>query len=159
MSYLPRFHLSPAADRPGASGPSAPPLMLCLDMRVHSPDESEGKAIGSSRGITPDESKGAGNSHGNSHGDTVDESEGEAGSTCGITLESEGTGSTRGNTPDPATSRSKGSFNWDWEKGGFSLEWASIAKFQMWRETEELVCSIEFMTCSTRTGQGILWSQ
>ena len=70
--------------------------------------------------------------------------------------------SSYGNIPDnaesPATSRSQGSFNYDWERGGFSLEWASLAEFDTWRRTEEHASSIEFVASTTRTN-GIHWSQ
>lgn len=58
---------------------------------------------------------------------------------------------------DPATSTSKGSFNWDQEKGGFSHEWASLAEFDTWRWEEERVFSIEFIA-STTWPSGALWS-
>ena len=48
----------------------------------------------------------------------------------------EDTESPCGNTPDdaksPATSTSKGSFNWNWEKGEFNIEWANLATFETW---------------------------
>jgi len=47
-TFLPSFHFSPATHGPGASRPSAPPLMLCLDIRVHTPEDESG--TGSSRG-------------------------------------------------------------------------------------------------------------
>ena len=133
------------------TGPTAPPLILCLDWRIHAPDPL-------------DESEGSWSSHGSSHGNTVDESEGGGtGSSCASpTDESESTGSSCANSPDNAeslaTSRRKGSFNWDQERGGFSLEWTNLADFEMWRETEERACSIEFIASSSRTG-GIHWTQ
>jgi len=57
----------------------------------------------------------------------------------------------------PATSRSQGSFNYDWERGRFSLEWASLAKFDTWRWTEEHASSIELVASTTRTDR-IHWS-
>ena len=107
MSLLPTFRVSPSLPGPGhavATGPTAPPLMLCLDFSV------------SSYGNIPD------------------------------------------NTESPATSRSQGSFNYDQEWGRFSLEWASLAKFDMWRRTEEHASSIEFIASTTQTN-GIHWSQ
>ena len=70
-------------------------------------------------------------------------------------------GGSRGNIPsaeDLASSRSKGSFNWDREQGGFSREWANFAEFETWRRVEELASSIEFIV-STSRNDGILWSQ
>ena len=70
--------------------------------------------------------------------------------------------SSHGNIPDnaksPATSRSQGSFNYDWEWGGFSLEWASLAEFDTWRQTEEHASSIELVASTTRTDR-IHWSR
>jgi hypothetical protein len=69
---------------------------------------------------------------------------------------SEGTESSRANSPDSAeslaTSRSKGSFNWDQEKGSFNLEWASLAEFQIWCQMEARASSIELNASSSRTG-------
>ena len=74
--------------------------------------------------------------------------------------ESEGRGS-RANTPDnaesPATLTSNGSFNWDWEHS-YSLEWADLAKFKLWRQMEECLSSIEFIVLTTRTKSNALWS-
>ena len=68
----------------------------------------------------------------------------------------EGTKSSHGNTPDdaksPATLTSKGSFNWDWEKGEFNLEWDNLAAFETWRWEEEQMYSIEFVASTTRPG-------
>ena len=194
MSFLPHFRFPSVSRAPAvATGPSAPPLMLCLDLRVHGPpkpegtrsrvhaavgsegeasrgnmpdesegswssrvdaaDEPEGEGTSSSRGNTPDESEDAWSSH----VDTAEESEGEDSGS-----ESEGAWNSHANSADkaesPATSRKKGSFNWDREKGGFSLEWANYAEFEKWRQTEELACSIEFSASSSRAG-GIDWSR
>ena len=46
----------------------------------------------------------------------------------------------------PLTSTKKGSFNYDWEKGNFPMRWANIAKFDAWRQMEEVTYSIEFIT-------------
>jgi len=58
-----------------------------------------------------------------------------------------------GNIPDnaksPATSRRVGSFNWDWEHGRFSHEWASLAKFETWRRVEERASSVELVASTT----------
>jgi len=66
--------------------------------------------------------------------------------------EFEGAGSSRGHTPDnaesPATLRSKGSFNWDREKGRFDLEWANLAEFETWRQ-EEHIYSIELFASTS----------
>ena len=75
---------------------------------------------------------------------------------------SERTGSPCGDSPDnadsPETSTRKGSFHWDQEKGGFTLEWVNDAAFEMWRREEERIYSIEFISSTRRTG-GTLWSQ
>ena len=57
-----------------------------------------------------------------------------------------------------ASSRSKGSFNWDWEHSRFSLEWANYAEFEMWRQVKEPASSIEFIVLTSQN-DGILWSQ
>ena len=120
MLHLLHFHLSPALyEHVVAPGLTTPPLILCLDLCMHTPEESKGSG-----------SKGSGNS-------------------CGTTS---------GNTEDPATSRKKGSFNWDQEKGRFSLKWANSAEFEKWHQMEEHVCCIEFIASSCWTG-GVLWSQ
>ena len=107
MSLLPTFHVSPSWPGPGhvvATGPAAPPLMLCLDFSA------------SSHGNIPDNAK------------------------------------------SPATLRSQGSFNYNRERGGFSLEWASLAKFDTWRRTEEHASSIELVASTTQTDR-IHWSR
>ena len=141
-----------------ATGPSAPPLMLCLDLRVHTPDESEGHT---SRGSPPvnatDESEGSGNLCVNAEESEISES--DEGSTPD---ESEGACSSRADFPDnavsAATSRSRGSFTWDREKGGFNLEWDNYAEFEKWHETEQHAWSIELVSSSTRPG-GKLYSR
>ena len=160
MSFLPHFRFASVSRAPVvASGPSAPPLMLCLDLGVRTPGESE--RTGGSRASAADESEGEDTS--SSRGGPPDESEGEdSWNSCGSSAdESEDEGACA-NSPDDAVSlansRSKGSFNWDREKGGFSLEWTSMAEFQTWRETEERACSIEFTRSSTRAG-GKHWSR
>ena len=135
MSFLSQFRL-PSTSRKSTvvTGLSAPPTMLCLDLCVPNPDESEGigspSAAGSPSNMDDPESK--------------------------------GTRSSRANTPDnaksPATSKWAGSFNWDQAEGGYTLEWADLAKFELWHQTEECLGCIEFIASSTRTG-GILWSQ
>lgn len=63
-------------------------------------------------------------------------------------------GSPYGNAPDNAeclaTLRNRGSFNWDRETGGFTLEWANFADFEMWRREEERIYSIELIKSTTR---------
>ena len=118
MSCLPPYRLSSALRKHAlATGPSAPPLTLCLDFQVNTTDGRE------------------------------PEPEPE---------DVEGTDSLRGNTPDdaesPETSTSKGSFNWDREKGEFNLEWANLAAFETWRREEEQMYSIEFVASTTRAG-------
>ena len=128
-----------------ATGPSAP-LTLCLDFRAHIPDESEG--TGSSRGNEE-----------NSRGDTSEESDTADTDTDGDMSESDESDTDESDTdhvPDNAeshaTSRKKGSFNWDREKGGFTLEWANLAEFDMWRRMEESTCSIQFIASHSRKG-------
>ena len=125
-----------------APGPTAPPIALCLDLRARTPDPSEGESAGSSRADSSDESEGEG--AGSSGASTSDESESESES------EDEGEG-TPDNAGSLATSRKRGSFNWDREHG-FSLEWANLAEFEMWRQVEERTSSIELIRSSTRTG-------
>jgi len=66
----------------------------------------------------------------------------------------EDTESSRGNTLDdaknPATLTRQGSFNWDWEKGKFNIEWANLAAFEMWRQEEEQMYSIKFVASTSR---------
>ena len=137
MSLLPRFRL-PLASREhvAATGPGAP-LTLCLDFRARIPDESEGS--GSLYGDTSDFSDG----NESSCGDMSEESESES--------ESE-SDDLPDNAESPATSRKKGSFNWDQEKGGFTLEWANLAEFDMWRRIEESTCLIQFIASTSRKG-------
>jgi hypothetical protein len=106
------------------TGPSAPPLMLCLDSRVAHVEPE------------PVDMEGGGESSRGSSSDTSDNAD----------------------SPDPETSRSKGSFNWDREKGGFNIEWANLAEFDMWRREEERIYSIELVGSTSRTG-GKLWSR
>ena len=136
---------------------------------------------------TPDESEDIGSLHGNTHNSgsqgtgslhaNLDNSKSQSGrvnmddsefqgtaSLCVNTddskSESEGRGSCA-NTPDnaesPATSTSNGSFNWDWEHS-YSLEWADLAKFKLWHQTEERLSSIEFIALTTWTKSNALWS-
>jgi hypothetical protein len=57
----------------------------------------------------------------------------------------------------PATSKRKGSFNWDRENG-WTNQWASVAEFEAWLKEEQLAKSIEFVLSSTRTGNW-LWAK
>jgi len=66
-------------------------------------------------------------------------------------------GNAPGNAECPATLRRQGSFNWDWENG-YILKWANLAKFELWRQEEEHIYSIELIASSTKA-QGHLWSQ
>jgi hypothetical protein len=53
----------------------------------------------------------------------------------------------------PATSRRKGSFNYDRRgKGGYMMEWSNIDEFDAWRRSEELANSIELIASSTVHG-------
>ena len=135
MSVLPTFRFSPVSrEHVGACGPSAPPLELCLDLRGNSrgnvPDNADVRACGPS--APPLEL--CLDLRGSPHGDSPD------------------------NAGCAATSRSQGSFNWDREEGGFTLEWKDLAEFEMWRRDEERIYSIELTASSTRAG-GDLWSR
>jgi hypothetical protein len=57
----------------------------------------------------------------------------------------------------PATSKRKGSFNWDRENG-WAMEWANIAEFEIWLKEEQLAKSIDFVLSSTRPGKR-LWTK
>jgi len=107
--------------------------MLCLDLHMPTLDKSKG--IGSSSTVGSPSN--------------MDDSK------------SEGTGSLHANTLDnaelPATLKQAGSFNWDWAEGGYTLEWADLAKFELWHWTEEHFSCIRFIMSSTQAG-GILWS-
>jgi hypothetical protein len=110
MSLLPRYRLPvpvPALREHVGTGPSAPPLELCLDLCVPTLDKFEG--TGGSCGYTPD------------------------------------------NAESPATSRSKGSFDWDREKGGFNFEWANLAEFETWHQEEEHIYSIELIASASQS--------
>ena len=133
-----------------APGLSAPPLMLCLDLRMHTPDESEG--IGSLCGNT-DNSKSQGDA-GSLRANTDDSEIQGAGSPRANTDDSEGRSlhDTLDNAESQATSRHMGSLNWDWEEGSYSLEWANLDKFQLWRLIDEHLSCIQFVMSSTWTG-------
>ena len=57
----------------------------------------------------------------------------------------------------PATSKRRGSFNWDRENG-WEMKWAGIVDFEAWLKEEQLAKSIEFILSSTKPGKG-LWSK
>jgi hypothetical protein len=54
----------------------------------------------------------------------------------------------------PATSKKKGSFNYDREKGGYAQEWASLDEFYTWRRQEEQAFSIELILSRTSRPTG-----
>jgi len=124
---------------------TAPPIALCLDLCMCTPDSSKGEGAGSSCADSLDESEGEG--AGSSGTSTSDESKSES--------EEKGTPY---NASSLATSRKRESFNWDWEHG-FSLEWASLAKFEMWRQVEERTSSIKLIRSSTWTRVLFSWQQ
>ena len=143
MSLLPHFHLPPASrEHFVATGPSAPfTFMHCLDFRVPIPIPDESEGTGSSHDDMPEESDTHEGSRG--HGDMSEESD---------------TDDVPDNAEAPATSRKKGSFYWDREKGGFTLEWENLAEFDMWRWMEESMCSIQFVLSHSQK-RGIRWSE
>ena len=57
----------------------------------------------------------------------------------------------------PATSKRRGSFNWD-QENGWVMEWASIAEFEAWLKEEQLAKSIKFILSSTKPGTW-LWTK
>jgi hypothetical protein len=107
MSILPPFRLVVPATPELRTGPSAPPLELCITFNT---EESE------------------------SESEVVD---------------------------TPATSRRKGSLNWDREKGGYTHEWADFAEFTAWCQAEERAYLIEFIskTRATPRVQGAVWTE
>jgi len=173
MSLLTCFRLPRALRKYlAATGPSALPLKLCLDLCARTPDQSEGEGAGSSQADTSDQSEGKGivssrastsdksesepENTWNLRGSISDESEEE--DTCSTLDESEGEG-TPDNASSPAASTKRGGFDWDREKGGFNLEWANLAEFEMWRQVEECASSIELIASSTWTGVNYSRSQ
>ena len=125
-----------------ATGPSAPfTFTHCLDFRAPIP--------------IPDESEGTGSSHDDmlEESDTCEGSRGR-----GDMSEESDTDDVPDNAEAPATSRKKGSFYWDREKGGFTLEWENLAEFDMWHRMEESTCSIQFVLSHSQKG-GIRWSE
>lgn len=57
----------------------------------------------------------------------------------------------------PATSKRRGSFNWDRENG-WAIEWPNIAEFEIWLKEEQLAKTVEFVLSSTKTGNW-LWTE
>ena len=152
MSILPRFRFPSTLHRTVVvPRPCAPPLMACLDFRVPTSDDSED--IGSLHANPDDSESQSGRAN-------MDDSESQSGRANTDDSESEGGGS-HPNTPDnaksPATSMSIRSFKWD-QDHSYSLEWADLAEFKLWRQTEERLSSIEFVASTTRTN-GVLWSR
>jgi hypothetical protein len=60
---------------------------------------------------------------------------------------------------NPATSKRKGSFIYDKEKGLFPMEWPSIEEFYAWLEEEQIDSSIEFSKSTSDTKGGPLWTE
>jgi hypothetical protein len=52
----------------------------------------------------------------------------------------------------PTNSTKKGSFYYDWERGGYLMEWSSPTKFEAWHQEEKLTYSIELIASSTVHG-------
>ena len=126
-----------------ATRPSAPfTFMHCLDFCMSIPDIDESKGTGTSRG------------------NMLEKSDTKSLHGRGDMLESEKSdiNDVPDNAKSPTASRKKGSFYWDQEKGGFTLEWENLAKFDMWRWMEESMCSIQFIISHSQKG-GIHWSK
>ena len=49
--------------------------------------------------------------------------------------------------------KNQGSFDYDREKGGYSLEWANLAEFDAWRRQEEIAYSIELVVSKRSSGK------
>ena len=106
MLLFSHFHLPPAlCNHVVATRLTSPSLTLCLNLRVHFLDKSEGTGT---------------------CGDTLEESDTDNKSLCGNILEESNIDDDNLDPPDntksSATSRKKGSFNWDLEKGRFTLK-------------------------------------
>ena len=112
-------------------------LMLCLNFCTHILDESEG--TGSSHG---NKESSCGNTLEESDTDTDADTDGDMLELDESDMDESDTNHVPDNAESHATLRKKGSFYWDWEKGGFTLEWANLAKFDMWHWMEESMCSI-----------------
>jgi hypothetical protein len=112
---LGRFRLSVVPTTLGmATGPSPPPSQLCLDL-----------------GIEPVNPGIAGPCNSQSVGVAELSDPGTPESLCDSPEHSE----------TPATSKRKGSFNWDRENG-WALKWASIAEFEAWLKDMEDIKSL-----------------
>ena len=141
--------------------PSALPLMLCLDLHVHTLDESKG--IGSLHGnMDNSESQGPRSSYVNMDNSKFQGSESEGRSSYVNMDNSESEGRSLAanildNAKSPATSRCIRSFNWDQVEGSYTLEWANFAKFKLWHQMEEHLSCIEFVISTFQTR--ILYSQ
>jgi hypothetical protein len=58
----------------------------------------------------------------------------------------------------PATLTRRGSFNYDWERGKYPMEWSDLTTFNAWRREEELCYSIELILSVVKHG-GPLWTK
>src|SRR6267154_2624872 len=127
MSFLPCFRLSMAPSTQGIAGPSAPSSQLCLDL-----------------GIEPGNTRIAGPCN--------------SPQSVGVTgLCNPAPFSPPESSETPATSKRRGSFNWDWENG-WEMKWVGIIDFEAWLKEKQLAKSIEFILSSTKLGKG-LWSK
>jgi len=113
MTTLPRYRLQ---NVPPAGVESAPPSELCLDVGISTRDTTEG-SVPVER--PPEELP-----------DTKHPCE-ESPDTADIPAES------------PATSKKRGSLNYDREHSKWPLEWEDLADFEAWRREEELLHSID----------------
>ena len=58
----------------------------------------------------------------------------------------------------PATLTGRGSFNYDWERGNYLMEWSDLAAFNVWHQKEELCYSIELILSMVKC-RGPLWTE
>jgi len=87
-----------------------------------------------------------------------------------------GSGGSRRDTDNSESKESKGtstqtgSFNWDREEGGYSLEWADLAKFELWHRRNpsgqtapgDLMCEVALKIMSKKRVKGSgesMWSE
>ena len=63
-----------------------------------------------------------------------------------------------GTAKAPATSTKCRSYNYDWEHGGYPLEWSDFATFNAWHREEELCYSIKLIASTVKCG-GLLWTE
>jgi hypothetical protein len=61
-------------------------------------------------------------------------------------------------TETPATSRRKGSFNYDMSRGEYPLQWSDLNAFEDWRRDEEIADCIELISSTTTPGNS-LWTK